>query len=184
MDAGLAAGETMRDALREMKNLAVAIAAGTAAGSDVAAYEADFDALIEEYNGARAAATFDGVSPFTAAADAITTGLGATALADLGVDIADTTLTNASTADDVQAEIDSVAASLQTLGTQSKSYERQLTFVSKLQDAIEAGVGNLVDADLAKESARLQALQTKQQLGIQALSIANSASSSILGLFR
>ena len=54
----------------------------------------------------------------------------------------------------------------------------------KLQDTIDAGVGNLVDADLAKESARLQALQTKQQLGIQALSIANASSSSLLGLFR
>ncbi|PXA93723.1 flagellin, partial [Caulobacter sp. D4A] len=48
----------------------------------------------------------------------------------------------------------------------------------------DAGVGNLVDADLAKESAKLQALQTKQQLGIQALSIANQSSSSILSLFR
>jgi flagellin-like hook-associated protein FlgL len=50
------------------------------------------------------------------------------------------------------------------------------TFVGKLQDSLDAGVGNLVDADLAKESAKLQSLQTKQQLGIQALSIANSSS--------
>ena len=49
---------------------------------------------------------------------------------------------------------------------------------------IDAGIGNLVDADLAKESARLQALQTKQQLGVQALSIANQSSSILLGLFR
>ncbi|MNX99342.1 Flagellin [compost metagenome] len=53
-----------------------------------------------------------------------------------------------------------------------------------MQDAIEVGVGNLVDADLAKESARLTALQTKQQLGVQALSIANQSSSVLLGLFR
>jgi flagellin len=59
-----------------------------------------------------------------------------------------------------------------------------LSFIGKLQDTIDAGVGNLVDADLAKESARLQSLQTKQQLGIQALSIANSSSSTLLGLFR
>jgi flagellin len=49
---------------------------------------------------------------------------------------------------------------------------------------MEAGVGNLVDADLAKESARLQSLQTKQQLGVQALSIANQSTSVLLGLFR
>jgi flagellin len=54
----------------------------------------------------------------------------------------------------------------------------------KLKDTLDAGVGNLVDADLAVESARLQALQTKQQLGIQALTIANTSSSNLLGLFR
>ncbi|MDB5456365.1 MAG: flagellin domain protein, partial [Caulobacter sp.] len=51
-------------------------------------------------------------------------------------------------------------------------------------DSLDAGVGNLVDADMAKESAKLQSLQTKQQLGVQALSIANSSSSSLLSLFR
>ena len=73
---------------------------------------------------------------------------------------------------------------LSTLGTQSKSVSRQVTFLNKLQDATEAGIGNLVDADLAKESAKLTALQTKQQLGVQALSIANSSSQSLLSLFR
>jgi flagellin len=62
--------------------------------------------------------------------------------------------------------------------------EGTLNFVSKLQDTLESGIGNLVDADLAKESARLQALQTKQQLGVQALSIANQSTGILLGLFR
>jgi len=70
------------------------------------------------------------------------------------------------------------------LGTGSKSLQSHLTFVGKLQDTLDAGIGNLVDADLAKESARLQALQTKQQLGIQALSIANQATAPLLSLFR
>jgi flagellin len=56
--------------------------------------------------------------------------------------------------------------------------------VGKLTDVLNTGVGNLVDADLAKESARLQALQVQQQLGAQALSIANSAPQIILSLFR
>ena len=60
----------------------------------------------------------------------------------------------------------------------------QLNFTSKLSDVVEAGIGNLVDADLAKESAKLQALQVKQQLGIQALSIANQAPQAIMSLFR
>jgi flagellin len=59
-----------------------------------------------------------------------------------------------------------------------------LTFTGKLQDSLDAGVGNLVDADLAKESAKLQSLQTKQQLGVQALSIANQTPQSILSLFK
>jgi flagellin len=71
-----------------------------------------------------------------------------------------------------------------TLGTQSKSLDRKLVFLGKLQDSLETGVGNLVDADLAKESAKLSALQTKQQLGVQALSIANQAPQMILSLFK
>ena len=84
----------------------------------------------------------------------------------------------------MRAAIAKVTEALSTLGTQSKSVGRQVTFLNKLQDATEAGIGNLVDADLAKESARLTALQTKQQLGVQALSIANSSSQTLLSLFR
>ena len=58
------------------------------------------------------------------------------------------------------------------------------TFANKLSDTIETGIGNLVDADLAKESAKLQSLQVKQQLGVQALSIANQAPQVLLSLFR
>ncbi|RZL67236.1 MAG: hypothetical protein EOP29_27925 [Rhodococcus sp. (in: high G+C Gram-positive bacteria)] len=86
--------------------------------------------------------------------------------------------------DTVESSIDNVSAALARLGTAAKSYEIHANFVSKLQDTLDAGVGNLVDADLAKESARLQALQTKQQLGVQALSIANQAPQAILSLFQ
>jgi len=73
---------------------------------------------------------------------------------------------------------------LSTLGAASRKIDTQSTFISKLSDSIEAGIGNLVDADLAKESAKLQALQVKQQLGVQALSIANQAPQTITSLFR
>jgi flagellin len=79
---------------------------------------------------------------------------------------------------------DNLKTSLSTLGAASRKIDAQSTFTSKLSDTIEAGIGNLVDADLAKESARLQALQVKQQLGVQALSIANQAPQSITSLFR
>ena len=73
---------------------------------------------------------------------------------------------------------------LSELGSGANRLELQGDFVSQLSDAIEVGIGNLVDADLAKESANLQSLQVKQQLGLQALSIANQAPSTVLGLFR
>ena len=70
------------------------------------------------------------------------------------------------------------------LGTEANQVTTSLSFVSKLSDSLTSGIGNLVDADVAAESATLQALQTKQQLGVQALSIANSSSSNLLSLFR
>jgi len=73
---------------------------------------------------------------------------------------------------------------LSDLGSASRKIDAQSAFASKLSDAIEGGIGNLVDADLAKESAKLQALQVKQQLGVQALSIANQAPQTVTSLFR
>ncbi len=73
---------------------------------------------------------------------------------------------------------------LATMGSQAAALDIQNDFLSKLSDTIEQGIGNLVDADLAKESARLQSLQIKQQLGAQALSIANQAPSLVLSFFR
>lgn len=77
-----------------------------------------------------------------------------------------------------------LATSLSDLGSASRRIDAQSAFTSKLSDSIESGIGNLVDADLAKESAKLQALQVKQQLGVQALSIANQAPQTITSLFR
>lgn len=84
----------------------------------------------------------------------------------------------------IEAALNVVHAGLAELGAQAKQIESHTQFVGKLMDALETGIGNLVDADLAKESARLQALQVQQQLGVQALSIANQAPQTILSLFR
>ena len=75
-------------------------------------------------------------------------------------------------------------SNLATLGSQSKALDIQSSFLSSLSDTVEKGVSSLVDADLAKESAKLQSLQVKQQLGAQALSIANQSPQIILSLFR
>ncbi len=84
----------------------------------------------------------------------------------------------------IELALSTVNAGLAELGAQAKQIESHSIFVGKLMDALETGIGHLVDADLAKESARLQALQVQQQLGVQALSIANQAPQAILSLFR
>jgi flagellin len=84
----------------------------------------------------------------------------------------------------VNASITNLGTQLATWGAGAKRLEVHKTFVGKLQDALTNGIGAIVDADLAKESAKLQALQVKQQLGVQALSIANSSSQTALSLFR
>jgi flagellin len=84
----------------------------------------------------------------------------------------------------VDTALKTVTQTLSGFGVDAKAMDNQLTLVGKLQDSLTTGVGNLVDANLAQESASLQALQTKQQLGVQALSIANQSTSVLLGLFK
>ncbi|MBB3871767.1 MAG: flagellin [Brevundimonas sp.] len=173
-DVALAAGDTITSALEEMKGLAVSIAASTAGSSAETSYLAEYNALSLEITSSISGASFDGVNSLT------TPLAGATVTAVAGGSKARGDATTTA----IDSAIATVTGALSTLGTQSKSLGRQITFVNKYQDALEAGVGNLVDADLAKESAKLTALQTKQQLGVQALSIANSASQTLLSLFR
>lgn len=86
--------------------------------------------------------------------------------------------------DDVEAALAAMADGASVLGAAKKRVDMQKDFISKLQDSIDRGVGQLVDADMEAESSRLSALQVQQQLGIQALSIANANSQNILSLFR
>ncbi|MBT4710009.1 MAG: flagellin [Alphaproteobacteria bacterium] len=84
----------------------------------------------------------------------------------------------------IDTAITTVSNALAALGSAAKRVDIQTEFTGKLQDILKQGVGNLVDADLAQESANLQALQIKQQLGVQALAIANAGPQSILALFQ
>jgi flagellin len=84
----------------------------------------------------------------------------------------------------VEGALKAMTNAATNLGAAKNRIDLQKTFTTSLMDSIERGVGQLVDADMNKESTRLQALQVQQQLGIQALSIANSNSQSILSLFR
>ena len=79
---------------------------------------------------------------------------------------------------------DAIGAALTQLGTTDQYVEKQINFNKDKMDALNAGIGSLVDADLAKENARLQALQVRQQLGVQTLGIANQGPQVLLSLFR
>jgi flagellin len=203
VDVAVSAGETVSDLLLQMKEKALAAADTTLDSASRTALNDEFKSLRDQitkavtnadFNGAnmvkasgttvKALANADATSVITVAAQdlslggtVLTTNIAATA--SIGTSTIATAMIGY-----VNTAITNVSSALSKLGTGSKSLSAHFTFVGKLQDTLDAGVGNLVDADLAKESARLQALQTKQQLGIQALSIANASSSNILGLFR
>ncbi|MGT2435611.1 flagellin N-terminal helical domain-containing protein [Bradyrhizobium betae] len=84
----------------------------------------------------------------------------------------------------VTTAINSVAAAAADLGAVKNRISTNTDFVKSLMDSVDRGIGQLVDADMNQESTRLAALQVQQQLGVQALSIANNSSQSILSLFR
>ena len=201
-DVAMSAGTAISDILVQMKEK---VLAATEAGLSTASKQAlsdEYTSLRDQIDTIANNATFDGVNLISrpsvnsssikaiANADATATiDIAHVVLSKSNTKIAATltTLTGAVGSADVKAvedAIQDVSSALSKLGTGAKALDTHMTNVMKLQDTLDAGVGNLVDADLAKESAKLQALQTKQQLGVQALSIANQSSSTLLGLFR
>ena len=103
------------------------------------------------------------------------------------MDISGAAITDQNIEDFIQAAdfaISDMTSAATSLGSVKSRIDMQNDFVSKLMDSIDRGISTLVDADMNEESTRLQALQVQQQLGIQALSIANSSSQNILSLFR
>lgn len=201
IDVAVAAGESVSDLLTQMKEKALAASDASLDSTSRSALNEDFKALRDQigkavsnadFNGTNliksggtdiaALANADGSSKITVAAQSLALGGSNVTVSATGT-IGTVTTATAMIAT-VTTSIANVGSALAKLGTGSKALDSHLTFIGKLQDSLDAGVGNLVDADLAKESAKLQALQTKQQLGVQALSIANQSTSSLLGLFR
>lgn len=201
-EVSMTAGESVSDLLVELKQKVVAAMDTSLDASSRTALDSDFKAILRQITQVTGNAQFDGanlldgsVNPdiqFLANADAtskITLSGQNMSLGGLIVTLASTasinTVTNATAVlGQLNSSISNVNQALGNLGSQSKQIEAHLNFVGKLTDVLETGVGHLVDADLAKESARLQALQVQQQLGAQALSIANQAPQVILQLFR
>ncbi len=198
IDVALAAGDTITDLLTKMKEKALAASDTSLNTASFNALKADFDSLRDQIQKAADNAKFNGVSladgstnslAFLANSDGGNFTVSAQNLGLLGIGLsASRSFTSATNAKSMIAVLTSALQTatnkLSSLGTASTGLDTHLTFVGKLQDSLDAGVGNLVDADLAKESAKLQSLQTKQQLGVQALSIANQTPQSILSLFK
>ena len=196
-----AGAEQITDLLTQMKEKVVA---ATGENVDHAKITADVDELKSQITSVIAAAQFNGANLLDTAGGDVTIlssldrDSGGTVTAsnitvasvdfEAGLDLttidvssstnADTSLANMETL--IQSAVDGAAA----LGASQKRLGDQSDFVSKLTDAMKSGIGALVDADMEEASARLQALQVQQQLGVQSLSIANQGAQSILSLFR
>lgn len=201
-DVALSAGESVSDLLNQLKEKVTAAKDDSLKTQSRQLLNADFKALLKAIKSAVDNASFDGGNilngsltngiKFLANADATAfvtlssknLSLGG-AIMELSLSDSLLTLTGATQAmTRLDDSITQLNAALGEIGAQAKQIEAHTTFVSKLVDTLESGIGNLVDADLAKESARLQALQVQQQLGAQSLSIANQAPQIILSLFR
>lgn len=201
VDVAISAGESISDLLLQLKEKALAAkdqsldtSARTALNEDFKSLRDQIQKVVDnaEFNGVnllksgattyKALANVDGSATVDVAAEIMK--LSGSVVTITTTDVISTVTNATAVLSRVDASIANVSASLARLGTASKALGTHATFVSKLSDTLEAGVGNLVDADLAKESARLQALQTKQQLGVQALSIANTAPQILMRLFQ
>ncbi|WP_374570052.1 flagellin [Phenylobacterium sp.] len=201
-DVAMTAGQQISDILVQMREKVVGAADGSASTASKKAFDDEYQTLLEAIGQFANSAEFDGVSilngTITSAISFLANAEGDSyvnlspqnfTVSGSIINLGGTSLTGTTTAtQSVLARLDSaianVTSSLAELGAQAKQIEKHVTFVGKLQDTIESGIGNLVDADIAKESARLQALQVQQQLGAQALSIANQAPQIILRLFQ
>jgi flagellin len=197
VNVAITAGQSISDLLIQAK---AKIVQANQSGLDPVsrtALQNDFAALRSQIDTIVSSASFNGTNLIDSGATALSVlstvdgstisvsaqGLTTSALAISAADL--TTSTGALSAlSAINTAITEVSNSLAALGASAEQIDLQTTFATKLIDILNSGVGNLVDADMAAESAQLTSLQVKQQLGVQALSIANQSPQAILSLFR
>ena len=201
-DVAQTAGASISDLLNQIKQKVVAAQDPSLDAASRDAYNTDFQSLLRQVSDVVNNASFDGANildgslagniSFLANADAtsfltltnqdMSLGGGIITISSAASIF---TLTAANTVlNEINDSIKKVNAALGDIGAQATEIQNHTTFVAKLSDVLNQGIGNLVDADMAKESAQLQALQAQQQLGVEALSIANSAPQIVLSLFK
>ncbi|HPF46343.1 MAG: flagellin [Alphaproteobacteria bacterium] len=199
LDVAIAGAEAISDLLIQLKEKAVAAKDSGNDAASRALLNNDFAQIAAQIDTIASSATFNGkntlkktspdniVAIVNADASSNIT-ITASALDGATLSVSNQTITTSAAAatalTKINAAITAVNNQLSKLGAGGKRVEIVAAFTQKLSDAIEVGIGNLVDADLARESANLQSLQVKQQLGLQALSIANQAPGTVLSLFR
>ena len=201
IDVALSAGQSISDLLIQMKQQALSASDASLDTASRQALNSTFQALVGQISTIVTNATFNGFNlvngstqQLTALASAdgsrrITVAAQNMSLSGSVVTVAAaasiSTMSSASTlVATIQTSLTNVDAALAKLSSGAAKFSIQGTFTQNLSDTLTTGIGNLVDANMAQESASLQALQVKQQLGIQALSIANQAPQSILSLFQ
>ena len=201
IDVALSAGQSISDLLIQLKTKALSAADAALDTASRQALNSDFTALRDQITTIVKNAVFNGVNlvdgstkQITALASSdgsrrITTSAQNLSLSGSIVTITSTaTISTQSKASaliaTIQTSLNNVDSALAQLSSGAAKFSIQATFSQKLSDTLTTGIGNLVDANLAQQSALLQSLQVKQQLGVQALSIANQAPQTILSLFR
>jgi len=201
IDVALSAGQSISDLLIQLKTAALSASDSSLDTASRQALNANFTALRDQITTIVKNAVFNGFNlvdgstqQITALASADGTRRITTAAQNLSLSGAIVTLKSTSSIS-TQAKASALVATIQTsltnvnsalakLSSGAAKFSIQGTFAQKLSDTLTQGIGNLVDANMAEESAQLQSLQVRQQLGIQALSIANQAPQTILSLFR
>ena len=199
LDIAITAAETVSDLVVELKEKAVAASDTGLDAASRAALANDYASIVAQIGTVVANAEFNGTNLLKATPDvvsAITNDVGTQTISVSGSSLVvgganltfAATITSAGDASTavtaIETSITNINTVLSNLGSGARQIDTQRGFVDKLSDTIETGIGNLVDADLARESAGLQSLQVRQQLGLQALAIANQAPSAVLALFR
>jgi flagellin len=200
VSVAMTAGTSISDLLSQMKEKMVAASDTTLSPTEQAALNDDYVSLRHQIDLVANNADFNGVNLVSGSGNGQVKALAnaqASDTVDVNHDDLSTTgsalsgmradLTGTISSNDINgitAAINNVSLAVAHFGTGSKELDNQLTFTGKLQDTLNTAVGNLVDADIAKESATLQSLQIQQQLAIQALSIANSQPAYLLQLFQ
>ena len=201
IDVAMSAGQQVSDLLTQMKAKALAASDTSLDSTSRIALNEDFKSLRDQIAKVVANADFNGINMVKSGGTtvyALANDSGSSKMTVLAEDLslgganvkltATASFATATAASayigTLDADLTSVNTALTKLGTGSNALADHLKFVKNLQNSLTTGISNLVDADMAAESAKLQALQTKQQLGVQALSIANQSTSAMLSLFR